>query len=92
MMMTSPDRKIRGIGSTSLVLPPIRNTAAFPSLREAVNWASVNSEYTYEMDTSGDVAHTSERSTCPISVSLSVIRVLETNEIKCSHLLLPDKS
>lgn len=66
---TSPDRKSIDSGFTSLVVPPTRRTAALPNLSEGRMYSVYISKVTYETETSGEVAQTSERSTCPIKVS-----------------------
>jgi len=70
MITTSPERRRIGIGSASLVRPPMRKTAALPSLRLFVNMRRRNDgENAYDIDTKGEVAQTSDLSTWPIRVS-----------------------
>jgi hypothetical protein len=74
MMTTSPERRRIGTGLTSRVRPPMRKIAELPSLLEvSVNNKFYDSRTTYEMDTKGDVAQNSERSTWPIKVSYAIV-------------------
>lgn len=71
MITTSPERRRSASGSTSRVFPPIKKTAAQPSLVKSSERHDHRErrDDTYDIDTKGDVAHTSDRSTCAMSVS-----------------------
>lgn len=76
IISTSPERRRIGVGVVSRVWPPIRKIAAHPSLTYSISRTKMIWTWkdTHDMETSGEVAQISERSTWPMRVSCRVTR------------------